>query len=374
MARRRCRTALTLLLALTILVSVALLDLDRRHALSSVALDTLRGLLARRRTTARPGAWEPSAHAVTLAIAAFPSPSVHERCRLSLADCERASHDQLRSSLRTEADWLWQLGRLTAHIRWPMIIATTPALAPAVRALRPTDLLVLEFASAVDLPPIAALGGKAWADEQAAFVTFNHGWSPWRGVFAVWGAKAWLVAEAARLNPWDSRLFFWLDAGALNDRHPVMLRQAMPDLALLATRADAILAGGRADQIIVSAVTHPSDPTPDESREDWELWIQALLFGGTALAVDGYASLYQSLLERQKARHASAAREEGLMTWLARYNPIHVLLSVDATGCRASPACVSADGAASFYNAHLYALLYYFSDPGCSIRAHSPPI
>lgn len=96
----------------------------------------------------------------------------------------------------------------------------------------------------------------------------------WAAVYAVWAAKAWLVAEAARLNPWDSRLFFWLDAGALNDRHPVMLRQPIPDLALLAVRAEAILANGRPHQVIMSAVTHPPDPAPEDSREDWEFWIQ----------------------------------------------------------------------------------------------------
>ena len=328
---------LALICAFVLLSSVLLLDVDRRHAVLGDVTDRLRALLATELSPDRPGAWAPSPHAVTLAVAAFVSPPIEARCRVSALHCERAKLDERSSSLRSEAEWLRLLGRLTRHVRWPMVIATTPDFAPAVRALRPTGLLVLEYASAAELPPIVTLGGKAWADEQAAFVTFDHGWSAWPPVYAVWAAKAWLVAEAARLNPWHSRLFFWVDAGALQERHPAMLFHPLPDLALLATRADAILAEGRPDQIIMSAAAHPHAPAATTPRVDWgDVWVQGLLFGGNAEAVDRYAQLYQATLEQQKAGRASAAREEALMTWLARRLPINLLLAADAVGCRAS--------------------------------------
>lgn len=86
----------------------------------------------------------------------------------------------------------------------------------------------------------------------------------------------------------------------------------------------------------MSAAAHPHAPDATTPRVGWDdVWVQGLLFGGTADAVERYARLYQTTLQAQKAGHASAAREEALMTWLARRHPVNLLLSADAVGCRA---------------------------------------
>lgn len=90
-------------------------------------------------------------------------------------------------------------------------------------------------------------------------------------LYTVWAQKAWFVKRAQELNPFNSTLFMWMDAGAFRDTRRLPLLRHWPRVE----RAEQLAADDR----IVALAIHPVPVTKDFLIGDY--------LGGTSFLATG---------------------------------------------------------------------------------------
>lgn len=151
---------------------------------------------------------------------------------------------KLTKSKFTHTRYAAWLRSMLAHVRNPLVIFTTPADEPELRAMRGAlPAVYVTYPDLWDVPPAAHF---------KALFTAQHALDPERGIhspelYAIWDAKPWFTAAAAAADPFKSHLFMWADAGSFRNHR----FEAWPD----AGRVAAALAGcGAADCVLLGAV------------------------------------------------------------------------------------------------------------------------
>lgn len=109
------------------------------------------------------------------------------------------------------------LPNLFTAVTQPMVIFTSAELAPTLKSFRKPDMLtcvVTEYSSPWEMPPILRLEEILRRQIELDPEKFRH--SP--DLYAVWAAKPWLVNLTTFWNPFRTKYFMWIDAGAFRHR------------------------------------------------------------------------------------------------------------------------------------------------------------
>jgi hypothetical protein len=120
----------------------------------------------------------------------------------------------LRKSKHPETDYLLWLENLLGYCKTPMIIFTSIEYQPILYRLRQNGSLpsyfIVNYSTPLQMPPI-----------QPLLSTFQqqHQIDPERGyhsieLYAVWCAKSFMINRSAELNPFGTKYFLYVDAGA----------------------------------------------------------------------------------------------------------------------------------------------------------------
>ena len=283
MGMPRCITlsrlrALTLLcVLLVVLLSSSLVNRNGRYRWLRVLTRTVERLGLSELPPDRPGAWLPSPTHVTVVTAVFPDPFRHP-----------ITH------------WLWFAERTLEHVRWPLVIFTTPELAPLIRRMRSdSSLTVIALDDVFDTPPVRAAGGYAWALAQSQSTAPLIPQRRHPMAMATWASKAYFLDRVASSDPFASQLFFWADCEGYEKAPLYEIYRPVEDLALLGARAEAALARstGDRDLMLMSEITIASADAASRSRSEWpSIWVQGTIFGGSSAAVRRFADDYAALL------------------------------------------------------------------------------
>jgi len=107
--------------------------------------------------------------------------------------------------------WTW-LEYFLSNVEAPVVFYTSPDLLEHMQQLRGDKpvTFITDYAQAEEMPPIEALGGKAWSEQMNKIdpENFKHV----AGVYAPWTAKPWMVQHAKDLNLYSSTYFFWVSS------------------------------------------------------------------------------------------------------------------------------------------------------------------
>ena len=120
----------------------------------------------------------------------------------------------LTKAKHSQAEYLSWLGNFLSFSRSPMIIFTSTELHPVLHRLRRNGSLpsffIVDYQSPLQMPPIepilSILKEQPRIDPERARHSVE--------LYAVWCAKAFMLNRSTELNPFRSKFFFYVDAGA----------------------------------------------------------------------------------------------------------------------------------------------------------------
>jgi len=143
-------------------------------------------------------------------------------------------------------------------------------------------------------------------------------------LYAVWNAKAFLVAEVAQRNPFHSTYFFWVDAGSFREGHQI---RHWPD----DERVKEIFQGHHHDRMLLGLINAPSQ----EDLMTWEVshgpfrktdMVEGGFFGGTAKTVQWWYESFFSLHDLYLEQGHFVGKDQCVMNVLALTNKDRVML------------------------------------------------
>jgi hypothetical protein len=145
--------------------------------------------------------------------------------------------------------------------------------------------IIDDYETAFSMPPLENLGGTTWARQQNQMDPENYMHVP--DIYGIWTAKPWIVNQVAQSNPYNSKYFMWVDAGAMREPdvpHPFtgldkrmdeMYEEVPSDTLLLASTTFPFEEG--LEYVESATRLEPNDPT-ERLQGGW--------YGGTKEAVD----------------------------------------------------------------------------------------
>ncbi|GAA6052622.1 hypothetical protein JCM3770_006407 [Rhodotorula araucariae] len=192
------------------------------------------------------------------------------------------------------------------------------------------------YPTAFQMPPLEDLGGEEWAIRQNKMdpENFKHV----HEIYGIWTAKPWLVKEVAKANPYHSKYFMWVDAGALREPdvpHP---------FTGLAEHMDEVYADVPNDTLLLSSTTVPFEEGLDYVQNATRMQpndpterLQGGWYGGTKAAVDWWERETMKVVVLQSALNRFTAKEQPVWNQAARLNWEKILIQQNAY--RTGPDC-----------------------------------
>ena len=239
----------------------------------------------------------------------------------------------LTKAKHSQAEYLSWLENLLSFSRSPMIIFTSADFRPVLHRLRRNGSLpsffIVDYQSPLEMPPI-----------QPLVSTFRrqHSIDPERArhsveLYAVWCAKAFMLHRSTELNPFRSKFFLYVDAGAFRSSNYRF--ENWPDRSIISK----VLGDQRLLLGMVGPLPRrycPLNYSTNEGPIKIKL-IEGGFMAGSISAVRWWASVFYATVDDYRSRDFFIGKDQSIMNAIALSNPdrVKVLLPF-RVGCRSA--------------------------------------
>ncbi|CAF4165396.1 unnamed protein product [Adineta steineri] len=231
----------------------------------------------------------------------------------------------LSKSKHSKAQYQSWLKNLLGFCQSPIIIYTSIEYQPILQYLRRNNSLrthfIVEYNSPLEIPPIKNLvpvfEQQYPSDPERAYHSIE--------LYAVWCAKSFILNRSAELNPFQTKYFLYIDAGAFRSSNYRF--QSWP----YEPSVHSILANNRLLLGMISPLPRqfcPPSYTIDKGLIRYDL-IQAGLMGGTADAIHWWTPVFYKTIDIYISKNFFIGKEQNLMNAIALIYPhrINMMLS-----------------------------------------------
>ncbi|CAF1037863.1 unnamed protein product [Adineta steineri] len=231
----------------------------------------------------------------------------------------------LRKSKHSKAEYQSWIENLLGFCQSPIIIYTSIEHQLILQQLRRNSSLrthfIVEYNSPFQIPPIKKLvpifEQQYSNDPERAYHSIE--------LYAVWCAKPFILNRSVELNPFRTKYFLYIDAGAFRSSNYRF--QSWP----YEPSIHSILANNRLLLSMISPLPRqfcPPSYTIDKGLIRYDL-IQAGLMGGTADAIHWWTSVFYETIDIYISKNFFIGKEQNLMNAIALIYPhrINMMLS-----------------------------------------------
>ena len=225
-----------------------------------------------------------------------------------------------------------------------MVIFTSNEMLPLVKHLRNARSLIVcksnencfptviikDFNSPWEMPPIKRV--KDMLLSQINIDPEKHMHSS--DLYAVWNAKPWMLEYAVLKNPFNTRYFLWIDAGAFRNTHYRFGSWSDQQKAIKIFEKDGpekLLLGliNRLPEKLCANLHNHSTKYNVESGPIARGLIQGAIIGGSSESIRWWSKLYYNTIDLYIKRGWFVGKDQNIMNSLAFAHPkqIHVILA-----------------------------------------------
>lgn len=112
-------------------------------------------------------------------------------------------------------------------------------------------------------------------------------------LYAIWTAKSWMLSETARLNPFKSDFFFWVDIGSFREQHRFKYWPDPERVREVVSSSKNRMVLGLINQPLVQDIMRWSEKDGPYSSGDF---VEGTFFGSTADTIHWWSNLYYDLV------------------------------------------------------------------------------
>ena len=219
----------------------------------------------------------------------------------------------LKKSKHSLAEYRSWLENLIGFCQSPMVIFTSAEYYPILNSLRRNGSLpsyfIIDYNSPLEMPPIKPL---------VSTFERQHPIDPERRyhsveLYAVWCAKSYMLNRSAELNPFQTKYFFYLDAGAF--RSPHYRFEAWPHGPAISTLFNN-------DRFALGLITPlprrfcPLNSTIMDGPIKMDI-IEGTFMGGPASAIRWWTSVYYTTIDEYRKKDLFIGKDQQVMNIIA---------------------------------------------------------
>ena len=217
----------------------------------------------------------------------------------------KAKHDH--------SEYLAWLQNLLSFCQSPMILFTTTDLLPVLNHLRRNGSLpsffIVDYQSPLQMPPIKTLVSTFQRQHQIDPERAYHSVE----LYAVWCAKSFMLNRSAELNPFRTKYFLYVDAGAF--RSSSYRFEEWPDHSIIRRS----LENGRLLLGMIAPLPRqfcPLNYTMKEGPISMDL-IEGTFMAGSIVAVHWWTSVFYETIEEYRSKNLFIGKDQSIMNSIA---------------------------------------------------------
>ena len=230
----------------------------------------------------------------------------------------------------SEAYARW-MSNFLSPVQTPMVIFTTPELAPKIMKLRGKFAHLTELIVDFDVWTFPSVLEHAEAYRSTQYLKDPQQTLHIPELYAIWASKPWMVLEVSKRNPFGSKYFFWIDIGSFRSQDHS--HRTWPHLERLET-----FWKGHESKVLVGLVKVPSY----EKDVKWwlkvnrttppmkNLIVQGTFFGATASGIQWFSREFYRFRDKWMAKGVFVGDDQTIFTPVVALNWPHVFI-LDAT-------------------------------------------